>query len=171
MGPSAKNELAIVWELMLLVAIVYLPFLHKPFGTFGLPLVDWAIVVCLAFTVSPVLEVGKWMVRRGWFGDGPEGDGRRNEASEPGAAQVSRGLELHHSTALSVSYLLPLCIDAALRLPSRASGVSLPWGFLIASFWRSRGRPGTYPLGLSIGSSATSMALSGCDVIEPIWAP
>jgi Ca2+-transporting ATPase len=62
-------NLAIVWELALLALIVYVPFLHDPFGTFSLPLVDWAIVVLLAFTVSPVLELAKWMVRRGWFGE------------------------------------------------------------------------------------------------------
>jgi Ca2+-transporting ATPase len=61
-------NLSIVWELLLLLLIVYLPFLHEPFGTFGLPLVDWIIVVALAFTVSPVLEIAKWMERRGWFG-------------------------------------------------------------------------------------------------------
>lgn len=61
-------NLAILWELMLLSLIVYLPFLHKPFGTFSLPLVDWAIIVALASTVLPVLELAKWMVRRGWFG-------------------------------------------------------------------------------------------------------
>ena len=61
-------NLAIVWELALLALIVYLPFLHEPFGTFGLPLVDWAIIIVLAFSVSPVLELAKWMVRHGWFG-------------------------------------------------------------------------------------------------------
>ncbi len=61
-------NLSIVWELLLLILIVYLPFLHEPFGTFSLPLVDWAIVVGLAVTVVPVLEAAKWMERRGWFG-------------------------------------------------------------------------------------------------------
>jgi Ca2+-transporting ATPase len=59
---------AIVWELALLVMIVYLPFLQVPFGTFSLPLVDWLIIIGLAFSVSPVLELAKWMVRRGWLG-------------------------------------------------------------------------------------------------------
>lgn len=59
---------AIAWELVLLALIVYLPFLHEPFGTFSLPLLDWAIVVALAFTILPVLELTKWMERRGWFG-------------------------------------------------------------------------------------------------------
>lgn len=59
---------AIVLELLLLALIVYLPFLHKPFGTFSLSLADGIIIVVLAFTVSPVLELAKWMERRGWFG-------------------------------------------------------------------------------------------------------
>ena len=61
-------NIAILWELAVLALIVYLPFLQKPFGIVGLPPVDWAIVISLAFTVSPVLELAKWMERRGWFG-------------------------------------------------------------------------------------------------------
>ncbi len=61
-------NLAILWELTLLGLIVYLPFLHAPFGTFSLPLVDWVIVISLAFSIVPVLELAKWMERRGWFG-------------------------------------------------------------------------------------------------------
>jgi len=60
---------AIFWELVLLVLIVYVPFMAVPFGTFALPLVDWVIVAGLALTISPVLELAKWMERRGWFGE------------------------------------------------------------------------------------------------------
>ena len=59
---------AILWEVVLLVIIIYVPFLHDAFGTYYLPLVDWAIVILLALTISPVLELAKWMERRGWFG-------------------------------------------------------------------------------------------------------
>ncbi len=61
-------NLAIVWEVIMLLAIIYLPFLHDAIGTYYLPLVDWLIVILLASTITPVLEVTKWMVRRGWFG-------------------------------------------------------------------------------------------------------
>jgi P-type Ca2+ transporter type 2C len=61
-------NLAIIWELALLALIVYLPMLHEPFGTFALPPVDWAIVIGVSLTILPVLEVAKWMERRGWFG-------------------------------------------------------------------------------------------------------
>jgi len=61
-------NLAILWELILLALIIYLPFLHEPFGTYSLSLVDWLIVIILSFTVSPILEAAKWLQRRGWFG-------------------------------------------------------------------------------------------------------
>ncbi|HET8675053.1 MAG TPA: HAD-IC family P-type ATPase, partial [Blastocatellia bacterium] len=59
---------AVGWELLMLVLIVYLPFLHDMFDTFSLPLEDWLIIIGLALTVSPVLELVKWMERREWFG-------------------------------------------------------------------------------------------------------
>ena len=61
-------NLAIAWELAALALIIYVPALNGPFGTFPLPLLDWIIVATAAFTVSPVLELAKWMERRGWFG-------------------------------------------------------------------------------------------------------
>jgi Ca2+-transporting ATPase len=61
-------NLAIVFDLLLLIAVVYVPFLQGPFETFRLTLVDWVIVGGLALTVSPVIELAKWMERRGWFG-------------------------------------------------------------------------------------------------------
>jgi Ca2+-transporting ATPase len=62
-------NLAILWELLLLGLILYVPLLERIFGTFELPLVDWLIIVGAALTVSPVLELAKWMERRGWFGE------------------------------------------------------------------------------------------------------
>lgn len=59
---------AILWEVVLLVVIIYVPFLHDAFGTYYLPLVDWLIALGLAVTIMPVLELVKWMERRGWFG-------------------------------------------------------------------------------------------------------
>jgi Ca2+-transporting ATPase len=61
-------NLAILWEMTLLSLIVYLPVLHPIFDTFSLPLMDWVIIIALAVTVIPVLELGKWMERHGWFG-------------------------------------------------------------------------------------------------------
>ena len=59
---------SIVCGVLLLVMIIYVPFLHDAFGTFYLPWVDWVIVIGLALTISPVVEIAKWMERRGWFG-------------------------------------------------------------------------------------------------------
>ena len=55
---------AILWELAMLSLVVYLPVLHEPFGTYALPLKDWAVILPVAFSVTPVLEAGKWFVRR-----------------------------------------------------------------------------------------------------------
>jgi Ca2+-transporting ATPase len=55
---------AIAWELVLLVVIVYVPFLPQPFGTFTFAWTDWALAVALAFTIVPVLEAVKWFERQ-----------------------------------------------------------------------------------------------------------
>ena len=62
-------NLAILWELLMLVFIVYVPFLQRMFSTFSLTLEDWLIIVAVALTISPALELTKWMERRGWFGE------------------------------------------------------------------------------------------------------
>ena len=62
-------NLAVGWELILLVLIVYLPFLHEAFSTYALPWLDWVIIAGLSVTIVPVLELAKWMVRKGWFGE------------------------------------------------------------------------------------------------------
>ena len=59
---------AILWELALLLAIVYVPFLQIAFGTFALSLRDWGIIVALALSIIPVLESAKWMIRQGYAG-------------------------------------------------------------------------------------------------------
>ncbi len=66
-------NLAILWELLLLTALVYVPFLHKPFGTFALPLAVWPVVLGVAVSIVPVLEVVKWAIRQGWFRGSPAG--------------------------------------------------------------------------------------------------
>jgi Ca2+-transporting ATPase len=61
-------NMAVLWEFVLLIGIVYLPFLHKPFGTFSLPWADWMIVIAASLMIVPVLEFVKWAIRRGWLG-------------------------------------------------------------------------------------------------------
>ncbi len=57
-------NLAILWELVLLVLVVNVPFLQDAFGTTGLSARDWAIIAGVAFTIVPVLEVAKRVIRR-----------------------------------------------------------------------------------------------------------
>ena len=62
-------NMAVAWELIPLAAILYLPALQEPFSTFSLAHADWAVVILPALTVFPFMELSKWMVRRGWFGE------------------------------------------------------------------------------------------------------
>lgn len=59
--------IAIFWETILVLLIVYLPFLQGPFSTHTLTPLDWGIVILAALTIFPVLEVAKLGIRRGWF--------------------------------------------------------------------------------------------------------
>jgi P-type Ca2+ transporter type 2C len=62
-------NLAVGWECVLLLVVIYAPFLREPFGTFSFAWRDWALPAALAFTIVPVLEFVKWMARRGSFGN------------------------------------------------------------------------------------------------------
>ena len=62
-------NMAVAWELIPLAVILYLPAMHEPFSTFSLAHADWAVVILPALTVFPFMELSKWMVRRGWFGE------------------------------------------------------------------------------------------------------
>jgi Ca2+-transporting ATPase len=62
-------NLAICWEVLLLAMIMYVPFLQDAFGTSALSVVEWLALFGVAASVIPVLEAGKWMERRGWFGE------------------------------------------------------------------------------------------------------
>jgi Ca2+-transporting ATPase len=61
-------NLAILWEFLLLIAILYVPILQAPFQAFSLTLMDWCVVVGTALTIAPILEIAKCLERRGWFG-------------------------------------------------------------------------------------------------------
>ena len=62
-------NLAVLWEMVLLGLILYVPSLQGPFATFGLSTTDWFLVSALALSVVPVLEAVKWMERHEWFGE------------------------------------------------------------------------------------------------------
>jgi Ca2+-transporting ATPase len=57
-------NLAVAWEVMLLLVVLYLPALQAPFGTFAMPLADLAIVLGVAATVLPVLDIAKAVLRQ-----------------------------------------------------------------------------------------------------------
>jgi Ca2+-transporting ATPase len=57
-------NIAILWELILLGLIIYVPTLRSLFGNIKLPLLDWIIIAALALTISPFLELMKWMQRK-----------------------------------------------------------------------------------------------------------
>jgi len=61
--------MAVAWKVVLMVVIVYVPFLQGPFWTFTLAWTDWALTVALAATIVPVLEAVKWVVRRRYLGE------------------------------------------------------------------------------------------------------
>ena len=54
---------AIIWEFALLLVVVYLPFLHRPFGTFSLTRGDWSVIILASGSIFPVLELAKWVLR------------------------------------------------------------------------------------------------------------
>ena len=56
-------NLAIISQIMLMVVIVYVPFLQELFNTYALSAFDWVLVILLAGTVFPVLEISKGIIR------------------------------------------------------------------------------------------------------------
>jgi Ca2+-transporting ATPase len=70
---NAWLDLAVVWELLLLAAIVYVPWLHEPFTTFSLTAIDLGIIAVTSASILPVMELAKALLRRrqGSPGAGP----------------------------------------------------------------------------------------------------
>jgi Ca2+-transporting ATPase len=57
-------NITIIWEFLLLCAIVYFAPLQKPFGTFSLHINEWVIIFVMAFSIVPVIELAKWFVNK-----------------------------------------------------------------------------------------------------------
>jgi Ca2+-transporting ATPase len=57
-------NLAIVWEVALVLLVLHVPVLQDAFGTMSLPLETWVLLVATAATVLPVLEAAKWWIQR-----------------------------------------------------------------------------------------------------------
>jgi len=57
-------NMAIGWELLALLLFLYVPVLQIPFATHPLSYVEWLLVISVAATVIPVLEITKWFLRK-----------------------------------------------------------------------------------------------------------
>jgi Ca2+-transporting ATPase len=56
-------NLAVAWEMVLLGLVVYLPALQPAFSTESLTPQEWGMVLVVAFSVVPVIEIVKWRLR------------------------------------------------------------------------------------------------------------
>jgi Ca2+-transporting ATPase len=66
---------AILWELGLLVLIIYVPFFQRAFELTPLSLWEWIFLLFWSHTILPVLEFGKWLERLGVFRSANRRDG------------------------------------------------------------------------------------------------
>ena len=57
-------NLAVLWEMALLVTIFYVPVLQDAFNSFSLSLKDWIEVLVLSISIFPVLEITKLIIRK-----------------------------------------------------------------------------------------------------------
>jgi Ca2+-transporting ATPase len=60
-------NLSVACEMVLLAAVVYTPALQRPLSTSSLAPSDWMVLLAAAMSIFPVLELVKWLERRGWF--------------------------------------------------------------------------------------------------------
>ncbi len=61
-------NLAIGWEIGLLLLILYVPYLENSFRVTSLTLTEALVIVFWSHTILPVLEFGKWLERRAFSG-------------------------------------------------------------------------------------------------------
>lgn len=55
---------SILGELILLAAIIHVPWLANLFGVVAIEFIDWARILLVAASIIPVLETAKWWIRR-----------------------------------------------------------------------------------------------------------
>jgi Ca2+-transporting ATPase len=53
--------LAVAWEIMILIVILYVPFFNPLFNTTPLGLIDWLIILLAASAGFTYLEISKWL--------------------------------------------------------------------------------------------------------------
>ncbi|MEE9399207.1 MAG: cation-translocating P-type ATPase, partial [Dehalococcoidales bacterium] len=62
-----KNKwlnMAVLSQIVLMVIIIEVPFLHPLFNTYSLTALEWVAAILLAGTIFPVLEISKFFIRR-----------------------------------------------------------------------------------------------------------
>jgi len=74
-------NLAVLWEVVLLGVIIYLPVLQVPFSTYALNSADWFAIAVTSFTIVPVLESVKYLIRKGVFNAESEDYEKRKSVS------------------------------------------------------------------------------------------
>ena len=57
-------NIAITWEVTLILFVIYLPVLQRAFGTFSMTAADWGVVFGVSATIIPFLEICKFYLRR-----------------------------------------------------------------------------------------------------------
>jgi P-type Ca2+ transporter type 2C len=57
-------NLSVLFGLTLLIAIMHIPALQWPFRVMPLQSTDWLIAIGVTFTIIPVLEIAKWILRK-----------------------------------------------------------------------------------------------------------
>jgi Ca2+-transporting ATPase len=62
-------NLAVFSQIAILFLLIYTDMFHRIFGTESLSVHSLGLAFLAAATILPVLEIGKWTVRRGWFGE------------------------------------------------------------------------------------------------------
>lgn len=55
---------AVIWEIILLLFIIYLPGAQSIMSTHSLVLTEWIIIIISSLSVLPILELGKWYTKR-----------------------------------------------------------------------------------------------------------
>jgi Ca2+-transporting ATPase len=82
--PLANHWLnaAVLWEIGLLLLIVYVPFFRGAFELTPLTIGEWAVLIFWSHTILPMLEFGKWLDRTGVLRSGPESSAASQSKAE-----------------------------------------------------------------------------------------
>jgi len=74
---------AVLWEIGLLLLILYVPFFQRAFELTPLTLGQWAVLIFWSHTILPMLEFGKWLGRLGVLTPAGRGVAAHQSMGEP----------------------------------------------------------------------------------------